>query len=761
MIDPEPDFLLIEEQTSIPYNVQKPSASSRNPRTSKRGAYLEGIEDRIKRMESAIVTSRLHGTAEPVDGIDEEKSSSEKLESQAELSDQLSSLVVNLDGSPNFIGWASGFSLLSPQGTRWISEKVGGQDELAQLMHGIANKDYGQWGRGNTDLWFPVPRPQHSSLPSKDIASRYVSCFFITFNSVFPVLNQRAFNAYFEQQYSSSPPAGAAWYALFNAVLCIGSIKLKAEQEKHTRKNCLVDYTSTAQEVGARYFRHASSCFHDLFFNKASLMAMQAMTLMVRIQVNIPIAGTETDTTKLFITRSSPNPQPAYVIASAAGSLATTLGLHRSLDGFGLGPEEIEQRRNVFWVFYLMEKPISQNLGRPSIINDDDIAVELPSKQPRLIRSPSGARVYDIFQDQVKLAIIGSRIYSELYSASSQTKSQADRIKVLGQLDAHLQRWRDAMPLDIRPEYSINCSDEQYVPVVMMHFIYLDAVIMLHRISSHRESYIEDETAEVKTANRQSQLSPRLYGSQLLCLAAARRSIQLLDTFSNNNLHNQHLMWMALYYPLSASLVLFTNVLSNPRGQHATSDIHLMGLITSFITQFVQPGTSFAATPTLSMFKELYGIATRFMERVSPQLSQRTKQKPEYDDTVQSDLVSTPSVHMTPSISLWSGMNTEHKTKFAPQDSAISYPEIDILASNPFAAYGDNEIRRGDQDEQSITSLTYSQDSTGNSPLEFAPFLASQPDQFDYTPMLFDSLPSPTGFEWDTDNMWMPSFATE
>jgi hypothetical protein len=71
-------------------------------------------------------------------------------------------------------------------------------------------------------------------------------------------------------------------------------------------------------------------------------------------------------------------------MTSAAGNLANTLGLHRSLDGFGLAPEEIEQRRNVFWVFYLMEKAISHNLGRPSVINDDDIAVDLPPKKPGL-----------------------------------------------------------------------------------------------------------------------------------------------------------------------------------------------------------------------------------------------------------------------------------------------------------------------------------------------------------------------------------------
>jgi len=248
----------------------------------------------------------------------------------------------------------------------------------------------------------------------------------------------------------------------------------------------------------------------------------------------------------MYITTSSPNPQPTYVLASATGNLASTLGLHRRLDGYGISPEEMEQRRNVFWVFYRMEKAISHNLGRPSVINDDDIAVDLPPKAAGLIKSPSGARIHDIFQDQITLAIIGSRICSELYSASSQTKSEEHRMKVLGKLDNHLQRWRDAIPIDIRPEHPIKCSDEQYVPVVMMHFIYLDAVILLHRLSSQEGSFKPGDVTRMKMHGKQPRLNPRVYASQLLCLAAARRSIQLLDTFSNNSLQNQYLTWFVV-----------------------------------------------------------------------------------------------------------------------------------------------------------------------------------------------------------------------
>jgi len=55
-------------------------------------------------MESAIVSSGLHVTAEPIEGKEEEKSSSDKIESQAALSNHLSNLVIDPNGSPNFIG---------------------------------------------------------------------------------------------------------------------------------------------------------------------------------------------------------------------------------------------------------------------------------------------------------------------------------------------------------------------------------------------------------------------------------------------------------------------------------------------------------------------------------------------------------------------------------------------------------------------------------------------------------------------------------
>jgi hypothetical protein len=121
---------------------------------------------------------------------------------------------------------------------------------------------------------------------------------------------------------------------------------------------------------------------------------------------------------------------------------------------------------------------------------------------------------------------------------------------------------------------------------------------------------------------------------------------------------------MALYYPLSASLVLFSNILSNPQDENAASDLHLTGLIASFIARSVQSGTSFAATPTLNLFKELHAIATRLVAKTPPHPSRKLKRQPESDDPTQADIASSPGISLEPDTSVGSDLHTQETTLF-------------------------------------------------------------------------------------------------
>lgn len=160
-----------------------------------------------------------------------------------------------------------------------------------------------------------------------------------------------------------------------------------------------------------------------------------------------------------------------------------------------------------------------------------------------------------------------------------------------------------------------------------------------------------------------------------------------------------------------------------------------MNLISLFITRAVRPGTSFAATPTLSMFKELYKIATRLVERVSPQSSQKTTDLLEDGNSTETGFISLSQVQSVPD-----GLSSFNSRPFPARNQQSSLEPKNIPTTN---------------------SATYSPDPNDDSPLGFAPFLPPEMSQFEHDPTIFGSLLSPTGFEWDMDSSWMPSFALD
>jgi len=80
--------------------------------------------------------------------------------------------------------------------------------------------------------------------------------------------------------------------------------------------------------------------------------------------------------------QGTPNPQPSFFLVGSAIRLAHSIGLHKRGSGFNLNAAEDEQRKRVFWIAYLLDKDICLRSGRPPAQDDDDMNVELPSEDP-------------------------------------------------------------------------------------------------------------------------------------------------------------------------------------------------------------------------------------------------------------------------------------------------------------------------------------------------------------------------------------------
>ena len=202
---------------------------------------------------------------------------------------------------------------------------------------------------------------------------------------------------------------------------------------------------------------------------------------------------------------------------------------------------------------------------------------------------------------------------------------------------------------------------------------------------------------------------------------------------------------MALYYPLSASLILFAHILSNPQTHHQ-HHIQLMNQLTSFINAAVQPGSSFAATPTLSMFQALYGIATRFVAKAHasgnvhvPQSSLsrngRTKTRMPGDENAD-DFELHPDTTQTQTQTQTHPVSSS-RAQPLPDESSSLYPDLNSTSSTQSTILPEEIIPEPSQSPTTIDT----------SPLNFAPFL---PDQtYDYPINMninFNSI-----FEWNWD----------
>lgn len=209
--------------------------------------------------------------------------------------------------------------------------------------------------------------------------------------------------------------------------------------------------------------------------------------------------------------------------------MAHAMGLHRKLDDFGLDPQEMIRRRNIFWILYILDKTIALRTGHPSGMVDDDIGIDLPEEEKQLETAPDGSK-FNIFRYQVQMSLLESRIWTELYSTRSQNMPALEQSKSVDELDKALHEWREALPVELRPGEAIRTSQEQFMPVISLHFAYFNCLATIHRASIYHSSpgSCADSLGMQMEPTLDEQRSHRVYRSQTICVRAARRSIQLL-----------------------------------------------------------------------------------------------------------------------------------------------------------------------------------------------------------------------------------------
>ncbi|KAK1504141.1 fungal specific transcription factor, partial [Colletotrichum tamarilloi] len=529
--------------------------------------------------------------------VSEEKGNEEEVEALSEL---MCSLVTNQSGETRYIGSSSGFSIFSPKGIQWVNEKTG--DNSFQQMISEASIDDHKWTAWKPEVFSDLfRRPVFRPLPPKTEALSLLKDFFENFNCMFPLFHQPTFMHLVERQYSDDPYEGTGWWASLNCALAFAH-RLRVMSN-------LVPQEEDDKAWG--YMKNALGTFAELSMRNTDLLSVQALLGMA-----------------LFM-QGTPNPQPTFLLVATSIRLAHSIGLHKRGTGFNLNPIEIEQRKRVFWIAYMLDKDLCLRAGRPPAQDDDDMNVELPDADPEdnigNIPLADGKGKMNLFRVMCEFATIESKVYSRLYSTKATKQSSGELLNTIGELDQELEEWKDRIPIDFRPEHEIKASHTPLIlHVAMLHLTYYNCLTTIHRMSVHHGYWTSRLSNYAIQGLNAKPLNPRVFSSAALCTAAARASISLLKYMPQGDSPS---VWLILYFPVSALMTLFGNILQNPMDPRAKSDTKLMNLVVNFLSMLGQEAETGGVHRMLGVCSEFERIAKLVIEKGEKEQSSRRKRK--------------------------------------------------------------------------------------------------------------------------------------
>ncbi|AEO62773.1 uncharacterized protein THITE_57956 [Thermothielavioides terrestris NRRL 8126] len=530
----------------------------------------------------------------------EKEHQDDEQEEVAELSEMMCSLVTNNYGETRYIGSSSGFSIFSPKGIQWVNEKMG-DTSFQQMISDVSIDDH-KWTAWKPDVFGDLfRRTIFRELPPKPEALSLLVDYFENFNCMFPLFHQPTFMHLVERQYSNDPYTGSGWWASLNVALAIAH-RLRVMSN-------LVPQEEDEKAWG--YMKNAMAVFSELTMRNTDLLSVQGLLGMA-----------------LFL-QGTPNPQPSSLLIATAIRLSHSIGLHKRGTGFNLNPIEIEQRKRVFWIAYMLDKDLCLRSGRPPAQDDDDMNVELPDADPAdgigNIPLADGKGKMNLFRVMCELAIVESKVYKRLYSTKATKQSDGELLNTIGELDKELEDWKDRIPIDFRPEHEIKASHTPLIlHIVMLHFNYYNCLTTIHRMSIHH-GYWTSRLSNYAIQGRNTRpLNPRIFSSAALCTSAARASISLLKYIPQGDFS---CVWMVLYFPVSALVTLFGNILQNPLDPRARSDTKLMNVVVTFLSMLGEEAETGGVHRMLGVCSEFERIAKVVVEKAEKEHASRRKRK--------------------------------------------------------------------------------------------------------------------------------------
>ncbi|KAK8092787.1 hypothetical protein PG999_014374 [Apiospora kogelbergensis] len=291
------------------------------------------------------------------------------------------------------------------------------------------------------------------------------------------------------------------------------------------------------------------------------------------------------------IARSKPS--QAWSFISVAAQMCLHLGLHRGATWRDESPTARNQNAWLFWNVYVLDKGLSLRLGRPSVIQDYDITVPIPTSS--IDRHPA---IEHCLLTWIKVSRCQGRVYELLYSPAALAQDDGIRTaRAQGLADDLLSIMKEKKKIEEQnlPTWTktIALEDIQYIA---------DSDEVLHH--------------SILTLIYRAVPVPRGSSSTFTqaCIASARQALGKHDscmailTPYGSPFIDMYFQWTIFYTPFIPFIVIFCHVIETT-DQTDLDRLHSFVASLEPVSQLSEP-----AARMQRLFQVLYNVALKYVE---------------------------------------------------------------------------------------------------------------------------------------------------
>ncbi|KAH3204069.1 hypothetical protein KXV64_002490 [Aspergillus fumigatus] len=415
----------------------------------------------------------------------------------------------------NNVTYLGGHHVFSDDGRKWIESQVGETIDFDKLFSLELHWLKPLRLHANTTAP-PALRP---NLPSRPEVERYILVYSSSFQClVFPVISRSLFEKTLDLAYSPSRPSGSA-----------------------SAKSCVYSFLSLISLFGFDDNIHgATDC---------QSYASAAQSLLAPVVEEMTVDGLQSLIMLVQLHYFLGDLQSAAVTLSIAARLLYALGAHVFPTN---RPSDSSLRAYDKDYVWLQNINLQQTIPQ---VNNHTIP---------------------LFPWDLRLSMLKSRIYNELYSASSLHQPVSELLSRIRGLDEALEQWRLSLPGEFRPTLYFSgetpVSANVNTQAVMLRLAYYHCITTVHQATSRRH------------VSQPDLVGPRLNGigsSASLSIAASRSTLSYLHRVLP--VVKGECFWIILFYAITAVLTLFCNIISNPRDAEASHNVNLLQMTPGLI----------------------------------------------------------------------------------------------------------------------------------------------------------------------------------